>query len=342
MWPFTNQVATTIKRLLVPGKGILAADESVETIGRRFLDNGVTNTEANRAAYREVLFTTPDISRYISGAILFEETLSQKTKDGLSLVKTLHNQGVLVGIKVDLGLESYNGSATEKVTKGLDDLDARLSKYKALGAVFAKWRAVFSIGNKLPSEGCVRENADRLARYAVLCLKHHIVPIVEPEVLMTGTHTLEETAKVMKRVLIAVFDAFERHKVNLRSILLKPGMVLPGDSCPQVTTPQEIARATVDCFLETVPKTVPGIVFLSGGQTEAQACTNLSAIAEYGLSRAPWVLSFSFGRALQNATLHAWRGVEGHTKKAQEIFIHRGALASAATRGLYTTALEYE
>ena len=330
-----EEIAQAIVR---PGKGILAADESSPTIKKRFDTIGAESTEENRRAYRDLLFTTEGVEEYISGVILFDETLRQRSSDGTPFPRLLAERGMLPGIKVDKGAKGLAGFSGEKITEGLDGLRERLAEYRDMGARFAKWRAVITIGDGTPTRYCLEANAHALARYAALCQEAGIVPIVEPEVLMDGDHDIVRcrhvTAETLKRLYAALFD----HCVYLEGTLLKPNMVISGKGCPQQAGPEEIARATVDCFRQVVPAAVPGIVFLSGGQSSRQATENLNAINALG--EQPWALSFSYGRALQEDTLKAWQGMARNVGAAQRAFRHRAACNSAARQAKYTRAME--
>ncbi len=324
-----------VHTLLAPGKGILAADESTTNITKHFTDIGVESTEENRRAYREILFTTPDISQYMSGVIMYDETIRQTTHDGKKFVDVLTEQGIVPGIKVDLGLDSFNDSPIEKMTKGLEGLSDRLREYYMLGARFAKWRAVFSISDSLPSDECIALNADLLAQYALHCLTENIIPIVEPEVLMDGAHTIERCYEVTSRVQIAVFGALQKHGVDLNHILLKPNMIFPGSDFEGQVSVAQVAELTVRCLLNTVPASVPGVVFLSGGQSEEMACETLQAIIERS-SHAPWHITYSYGRALQHSALRAWSGMPANITAAQKAFAHQAQLVSLAQQGKYS------
>lgn len=325
-----SEVAQT---LVASGKGILAADESTGTIKKRFDKIGVENTEENRRAYRELLFTTPGVGQSISGVILYDETIRQRGSDGRTFVAILEQQGIMPGIKVDMGTEALPGSPEEKITKGLEGLPERLKEYKSLGAKFAKWRAVITIGDGLPTDDCVVRNAEILATYAQMCQEAGIVPIVEPEVLMDGDHTIERCYEVTEKVLKKVFVELEEQNVDLSGMLLKPNMVIAGEDCPTQAEPQQVAEMTLRCFKGAVPAAVPGIVFLSGGQSEQEACENLNAINSVGAQ--PWKLSFSYGRALQTSALAEWQGKPENVAAAQQVFRHRAELASAACLGVY-------
>lgn len=329
----------TVKSVLMPGKGILAADESIETIAKRFERFRIKNVEEMREAYREMLFTAPHFAEFISGVILFDEQLRETASDGRLLRKILSDQGVVIGCKIDKGLEPLRGGKKgEMQTKGLEGLAERMQEYSDLGVRFVKWRAVFSIGKGLPTEKCIEKNAELLADYAYIAQEANIVPIVEPEVLQTGKHTSEDCYEATSRVLKGVFAALEKKGVDLRFIFLKPNMIVPGDDSKEKMRAEKVGNMTVSCLLECVPKTVPGIVFLSGGQTEKEACANMNAIASH--EKLPWVVTYSFGRALQNSTLSYWRGVESRAEGAQKVFHERAHLTSLAQQGKYSPKYE--
>ncbi len=332
----------TAKALAAPGKGILAADESGGTIKKRFDTIGVESTEDRRRAYREMLFTTKDMSKYISGVILFDETIRQKASDGRQLAKILEEQGVIPGIKVDKGTVPLAMSPDEMVTEGLDGLRARLVEYRELGARFAKWRAVIDIGHEIPSQHCLDVNAHALARYAALCEEEDIVPIVEPEVLMDGDHSIDRCFEVTSATLKTVFDALYDQRVEYSGMLLKPNMVLPGKKhAGGAATPEQVADATITCFRNVVPAAVPGIVFLSGGQSDEEATANLNAInAIQAMGPHPWQISFSYGRALQAAAIQAWKGDDSNAAAGQAAFGHRARMNSLARDGKWTPDLE--
>src|SRR5437588_3087994 len=334
----TENLETIARKLVAPGKGILAADESSGTIEKRLKSINVTSTEENRRAYREVLFTTAGAGEFISGVILFDETIRQKTRDGRTFVEALEQQGIIPGIKVDKGAKPMANFPGEKITEGLDGLRERLTEYRKLGARFAKWRAVIAIGEKIPTRTCIEANAEALARYAALCQGADVVPIVEPEVLMDGGHTIERYFEVTEQTLRSVFDALAEHRVALEGMLLKPNMVLSGKECPQQASVQEVADATVRCMKHVVPAAVPGLVFLSGGQTDQQATEHLNAMNR--IEGLPWQLSFSYGRALQAPVLKAWRGDEANVAAAQQAFHHRAFCNSKARFGKYTEEME--
>jgi fructose-bisphosphate aldolase class I len=331
---FDLQLEATARALVAPGKGILAADESTGTIEKRFKAVGVQGTEENRRAYRELLFSAPGLGESISGVILYDETIRQKAADGTTLVEVLRRQGIIPGIKVDEGAKAMAGFPGEKITEGLDGLRERLQEYRELGARFAKWRAVITIGPGLPTEGCLSANAHALARYAGLSQEAGLVPIVEPEVLMDGTHTIERHGEVTERMLKLVFDSLVELRVRPEAMLLKPNMVLSGADYPKPADIPEVAEATLRCLRRNVPAAVPGVVFLSGGQSDVRATEHLNAMNQTGPH--PWELSFSYGRALQAPALKAWAGKPGNVKAAQEALLHRANCNSAARSGTYS------
>ncbi len=337
----TQQLNAIASALVAPGKGILAADESSGTIKKRFDSINIESTEANRQAYRQMLFTTQGVGEFVSGVILFDETIRQMADDGRPFVDVLKSQGAISGIKVDAGAKPLANSPDEKITEGLDGLRDRLNEYISLGAKFTKWRAVITIGDGIPSDYCIRANAEALARYAALSQEAGLVPIVEPEVLMDGNHTIERCYDVTERTLHVVFDALHYHHVSLEGMLLKPNMVISGNACSTQAAPEEVAEQTVRCFMRTVPAAVPGIVFLSGGQSNEQATANLNAMNAMA-EKHPWQLSFSYGRALQDPPLKTWLGQAGNVEKAQKAFHHRAKCNSAARDGSYSDAMERE
>ena len=336
----TQSLAETARALVAPGKGILAADESPPTIEKRFQKINIESTEDNRRAYREMLFTTPGIGDHISGVILYDETIRQKAADGMPFPKILERAGVIPGIKVDKGAKPIAGSPEEKVTEGLDGLRDRLAEYRDLGARFTKWRAVIEIGENIPSYLCIHANAHALARFAALSQEAGLVPIVEPEVLMDGDHTIERCYETTSWTLKETFQELFYQRVELEGMLLKPNMVLSGKESSEQAGVEEVAQATVRCLREAVPAAVPGIVFLSGGQSAELATAHLNAMNAMGDH--PWQLSFSFARALQGPALETWRGDEGNVQAAQEIFAHRARMNSAARSGSYSEELERE
>ena len=331
---------TTAKALVVGGKGILAMDESVPTCNERFAALGIPQTEGARRAYRELLVTTPGLGEFISGIILQDETIRQAKKDGTPFIKVITDAGIIPGVKVDAGTKDMSGHPGEKLTEGLDGLPTRLAEYAHMGAHFAKWRAVFTIGAGLPSEDCIKANAQALARYAALCQEAGLVPIVEPEILMDGEHTLSQCREVTEKVLREVFNQLNLERVLLEGMILKPNMVLPGLACPTQENVDEVADATVECFLKVVPAIVPGIAFLSGGQKDELASVRLNAMNARFKSKMPWALTFSFSRALQRQALKIWRGDDKNTTMAQQAFLHRAKCNSAARRGEYSAAME--
>lgn len=328
----------TIEKLSKHGEGFLAADESTSTIQKRFDVIHVDNTEPNRQAYRDLLFTTPDVNKYINGVILFEETLKQKGLDGTPFVKKLESLGIIPGIKVDLGLIELALTDHELATRGIDNLRERLTDYKQCGALFAKWRATFDITAIKPSWTAIASNAELLARYAALCQEQDIVPIVEPEILMDGDHTIERCEEVSRKVLHAVFNALRLHHVKLEYIVLKPGMVISGKDCKVQANQQTVAEKTVKVLKECVPATVPTINFLSGGQSDRDATAHLNLMNKLGTL--PWNLSYSYGRALQESCQKTWLGKKENVKAAQEAFIKRCKLNSLAALGQYDASME--
>ncbi len=335
-----NELQTTALALVAPGKGILAADESHGTIEKRFQTISIPNTEENRRAYRDMLFTSPGFADAISGVILFDETIRQKGLSGKPFPAVLAAAGSIPGIKVDGGTFAMPGSPTEKLTQGLDGLRERLAEYKKLGARFAKWRAVITIGDGTPTLSNLRENAGLLARYAALCQEQGIVPIVEPEVLMDGDHTIDRCMQVTTQTLHETFNALYDHCVVLEGMLLKPNMVIAGKKCAAQATPEMVAGMTLTCFSRTVPCAVPGIVFLSGGQSAKQATHHLSLMNAMGPH--PWQISFSYGRALQDEALRAWNGKAANVAAAQKVFAARARLNGLARAGKYEPKMEKE
>ncbi len=334
-----KELETTINKLAVRGKGILAADESGGTITKRFEALNIQSTEDNRRAYRELLVTTPGISDYIAGVILFEETLNQKTSTGAPFADALKNLNILAGIKVDKGLVTLANTHEEQITQGLDGLAERLVEYKAKGASFAKWRAVYAISATTPSTLSIKTNAEVLARYAAICQVNGIVPIVEPEVLIDGDHTIERCAEVSEQVLFAVFKALHRHQVKLEYIVLKPSMVINGKKCAVKATAEQVAKATLTVLRRTVPSAVPTINFLSGGQSPEEATANLNAM---NTITPPWNVSYSYARALQDYCMKTWLGDAKNAAKAQTVFLERAKLNSLAATGKYTASMEKE
>jgi fructose-bisphosphate aldolase class I len=338
----SKDLATTIAKLSAKGKGILAADESIPTITKRFEALNIKSTEETRLAYRELLVTTPGISEYISGVILFEETLNQTTSTGTTFAALLQKNGLLTGIKVDKGLVNIPNTQEEQVTQGLDGLGERLADYKAKGASFAKWRSVYAISASTPTPSAlaIRANAEGLASYAALCQAHGIVPIVEPEILIDSDHTIEQCASVTDNVLHALFHSLYKHKVQLEYIVLKPSMVINGKKSSAKATTEAVAKATITALRRSVPAAVPTINFLSGGQSPEEATANLNAMNQ--LTGNPWNVSYSYARALQDYCMKAWQGDSKNVATAQKIFLERAKLNSLASVGKYTKELEKE
>jgi len=337
---YSKELIQTANSLVADDKGILAMDESFPTCNKRFAKLGIPQTEEFRRAYRELIVTTPRLGEFISGAILFDETIRQETKDGTPMIKVLINAGIIPGIKVDAGAKDLAGHSGEKITEGLDGLRERLNEYSKMGARFAKWRAVIIIGEGIPSRACIEANAYTLARYAALCQEAGLVPIVEPEVLMDGGHNLERCFEVTEEVLHVVFDQLYKQGVMLEGIILKPNMVVPGLTCSKQELASEVADATVKCLLRAVPAAVQGITFLSGGQTAELASARLNAMNFIYKSKLPWELSFSFGRALQEPAMEIWNGKEANVTKAQQALYHRAKCNFAARRGEYNDTME--
>jgi fructose-bisphosphate aldolase class I len=335
-----QQLQSTAQALVAEGKGILAADESTGTIKKRLGSIGVDSTENTRRAYRELLFTTEGAEEFISGVILYDETIRQSASDGTPFPKVLESRGIIPGIKVDLGAKPLALTDGETITEGLDGLRDRLEEYRELGARFAKWRATYSIAAEKPSEYCVWTNAHALARYAALCQEAGLVPIVEPEVLQDGTHTIAESRKATGRVLQAVYTELHDQRLDFRGTLLKPNMVLSGYDASDRASAEEVADVTLECFYKHVPAAVPGIVFLSGGQSDEDATAHLNAMNARGPH--PWQLSFSYGRALQAPALKAWGGKEENVEAAQRAYYHRAKMNSAARTGMYAPEMERE
>jgi len=329
-----------VKVLLSGDKGLLAMDESNATCNERFAKLDIPQTEEARRAYRELIVTTPGISECVSGMILYDETIRQKKKDGTPFVKALTDLGIVPGIKVDTGAKDLAGHPGERVTEGLDGLRGRLISYFQLGARFAKWRAVIDLGEGLPSLGCIEANAHALARYAALCQEAELVPVVEAEVLMDGAHSLQRCLQVTEETLRMVFNQLHAQRVATEAVILKPNMVLPGWACPRQESVEDVADATVNCLYRSVPASVPGIAFLSGGQSPELASERLNAMNSRFRSKLPWALTFSFSRAIQQPALEIWMGEEVHVVTAQKTLLHRVMCNRAARRGEYTTAME--
>src|SRR5437764_12290475 len=335
-----HNLEETARALVAPGKGILAADESSGTIKKRFDSINVESTEENRRAYRDLLFTTDGAAEYISGVILFDETIRQTSADGTPFPKLLESRGIIPGIKVDKGAKPLANAPGETITEGLDGLRERLNEYRELGARFAKWRAVFSITDDLPSQYCEWSNAHALARYAALCQEAGLVPIVEPEVLQDGTHTIAESRVVTGRVLQGVYTELHDQRVDFRGTLLKPNMVLSGYEASDRASVDEVADVTLECFYKHVPAALPASVFLSGGQSDEDATAHLNAMNARGPH--PWQLSFSYGRALQAPALKAWAGKPENVEAGQRAYYHRAKMNGAARTGMYAPEMEKE
>jgi len=326
--------------MVADDKGLLAMDESNHTCNKRFAKLGIPQTVEARRAYRELIITTPCLGECISGAILFDETIRQQKRDGTPFIKVITDAGIIPGIKVDTGAKDMAGYPGEKITEGLDGLRVRLKEYSQMGARFAKWRAVITVGDGIPSRGCIEANAQALARYAALCQEAGLVPVVEPEVLMDGGHTLERCGQATEEVLRTVFNQLYTQRVVLEGMILKPNMVVPGLTCPQQEDVSEVADATVRGLLRAVPAAVPGIAFLSGGQPGELASARLNAMNVRFKSRLPWALAFSFARAIQQPALEIWLGKETNIKAAQQALLHRTRCNRAARRGEYDARME--
>ena len=335
-----QEVEDIARALVADGKGLIAMDESTPTCNARFAALGIPQTEELRRAWRELIVTTPRLGEAVSGMILYDETIRQQTRDGTGFVAAITAAGILAGIKVDAGAKPLAGHHGERVSEGLDGLRERLSAYVRMGARFAKWRAVIAVGEAIPSRGCIDANAHALARYAALCQESGMAPIVEPEVLMDGAHTLARCREVTRELLGAVFDQLYRQRVLLEGMILKPNMVLPGSACPKQASVDEVADATVECFLQAVPAAVPGIAFLSGGQSAELASARLNAMNVRFRSRAPWALTFSFSRAIQQPAMEIWRGSHENLAAAQQALSARVRCNRAARLGEYDAELE--
>lgn len=337
-----SELSKVAKQMVAKGRGILAADESMNTVGKRFSSINLENTEDNRRAFRDMLLTAPGESDYISGVILFDETIRQNAMSGESFVKVLEKVGILPGIKVDQGLAPFGESETEKVTKGLEGLSQRLAEYRALGAKFAKWRAVITITDKTPTPQNIAQNTADLAQYALECQKAGLVPMVEPEVLLEGNHTLQKSAEVLEATLKSMMEALKNAGVILEGTILKTSMAISGKDSGVKDSPQAVAQATINVFKKTLPKELAGVVFLSGGQSELQATENLNAMHNppAGGGELPWPVSFSYARALQDGATKAWAGKPENLKKAQSVFLHRAKMNSLASLGKYSPEME--
>lgn len=337
---YGDEMVATAQAMVASGKGILAADESYNTANKRFEKLGIPTTEEARRAYRDMLLLTPGLGDFISGVILFDETIHQSSNDGVPFAEAIVSAGMIPGIKLDTGAKPLAGAAGETVTEGLDNLRDRVADYYKLGARFAKWRAVLTIGDGIPSRRCIEANAHALARYAAICQEGGLVPIVEPEVLMDGDHTLERCFEVTEAVLHTVFSQLYLHNIVLEQMILKPSMVIPGEKSLQPASVDAVATATVQCLLRTVPAAVPGIAFLSGGQSEALATAHLNAMNTLFKGKMPWPLTFSYGRALQQPALVAWMGQDANVSAARQAMYHRAKCNSAASLGQYTGGME--
>jgi fructose-bisphosphate aldolase class I len=335
-----QELINTAQALVVDGKGLLAMDESYPTCNKEFAHYGIPQTEEKRRAYRELILNTPGLGKFISGVILFDETIRQSKKDGTSFIKLITNQGIIPGIKVDAGAIDMAGHPGEKITGGLDGLHTRLAEYFQMGARFAKWRAVIAVGKGLLSKGCIEANAHALARYAALCQEAELVPIVEPEVLMTGEHTIQRCLEVTEEALRTVFNQLNNQQVLLEGMILKPNMVLPGLDCPKQDGVDEVVDATLTCLLRAVPAAVPGIAFLSGGQPYELASTRLNAMNLRLMTSKPWALTFSYSRAILQPVLQIWKGEDVNVSAAQQVLYHRARCNSAARLGRYNAAME--
>ncbi len=335
-----QELVATVRTMMHTGRGILAMDESTPTCNRRFATLGIPQTVEARRAWRELILSTPGLGEFISGAILYDETIRQSKNDGTPFIKLLTEAGIVPGIKVDTGAKDMAGHPAEKITEGLDGLRERLSEYRQMGARFAKWRAVITIGGGIPSYGCLEANAHALARYAALCQEAGLAPIVEPEVLMDGGHTLEQCALVTEAALHTVFGQLYRQRVLLEGMILKPNMVLSGKDCPSQAGVEEVADATVSCLFRAVPGAVPGVAFLSGGQSAQLASARLNAMNLRWRSKAPWALTFSYSRAIQQPAMDTWKGKEINAVAAQKALYHRAKCNSMARRGEYRDEME--
>lgn len=336
----TSLLKNTIEQLFANGKGILAMDESTPTCDKRFSAHGILQTIEMRRNYRELIVTTPGLNESIGGAILYDETIRQQTKDRKPIATVLLNAGIIPGIKVDMGAKVLAGFPDEMITEGLDGLRERLADYKNMGARFAKWRAVIQIGDGIPTKTCIDANMHALARYATLCQESGLVPIVEPEVLMDGTHSMQRCYEVTEQTLKGLFEKLYQYRVDLQGIILKPNMVLAGKESGEKKSVDEVAEATVKCFLSAVPAAVPAIAFLSGGQSPQQAAQHLNAINKNYKEHLPWNVGFSFARAIQQPCLEAWKGLDVNVDTAQKLLYHRAKLSALAHRGAYKFSME--
>jgi len=338
---YAEELRNTAKAMVAPNQGILAMDESNRTCNKRFQKVGIDTTEEKRRQYRQLLLSTPKLGDYISGAILYDETIRQKTDDGKPFTDVMKEQGVIIGIKVDTGAKDLAGHPGEKVTEGLDGLRDRIAEYYQMGARFAKWRAVITIGDGIPTPACLEANAHALARYAALCQEGGLVPIVEPEVLIDGDHTIDRCHEVTNQTLHTVFNQLYAQDIDFDKMVLKPSMVIAGKQCPQQSSPQEVAERTIQCLRDNVPASVPGIAFLSGGQTVEQAAEHLNLMnSDPLISQCPWRITFSYARAIQGPGMEHWAGDANNVKKAQELVQHRAQCNSAASMGKYSPDME--
>jgi fructose-bisphosphate aldolase, class I len=340
MSSYAQELQSTVQAMMADGKGILAMDESKGTCDRRFEKLGIPTTEERRRTYRELILTTPHLADFISGAILFDETIHQSTQAGVPFIKVMQESGMIPGIKLDLGAKDLAGCVGEKVTEGLDGLRERIAEYYQIGARFAKWRAVITIDTGIPSETCLVANAHALGRYAALCQEGGLVPIVEPEVLMDGNHTIERCYEVTERTLQVLFDQLKLNRVDLERMILKPSMVISGASCPEQASIEQVVEMTVRCLQNNVPESVPGIAFLSGGQSIERATAHLNLINAKYADQCPWTVTFSYARAIQQPALDCWHGDDANIPTAQQLLYHRAKLNGAARQGKYTPEME--
>jgi fructose-bisphosphate aldolase class I len=339
---YAQELRTTAKAMVAPGQGVLAMDESNGTCNKRLAKVGVEQTEEMRRAYREMILTTPDLGKYISGAILYDETIRQSTQDGKSFLELMKEQDIIPGIKVDTGAKDLAGHPNEKVTEGLDGLRDRIAEYYQMGARFAKWRSVITIGDGIPSRACIEANAHGLARYAALCQEGGLVPIVEPEVLINGDHTIERCFEVTSETLRTVFNELATQGVEFDQMILKPSMVISGKDCPQQASVEQVADMTVKCLMDNVPASVAGVAFLSGGQSEEKATAHLNTMNQKYADQAPWPITFSYARAIQGPALDNWKGQESNVATSQKLLRHRAKCNAAAHDGQYTPEMEKE
>lgn len=333
-----QELAKIAKQMVAEGKGILAADESMNTVGKRFASINIENTEDNRRAFRHMLLTAPGEGQYVSGVILFDETIKQNDLNNKSFVEVLQSEGILPGIKVDQGLTPMVEGSLEQVTKGLETLDARLKEYVALGAKFCKWRTLITISNGTPTDANIRQNAKDLAQYALICQQNGLVPMVEPEVLLDGEHNIEQAKEASTKILTALFEELKNAGAFIEGVILKTSMVLPGKKSGSKASPEEVAKHTIEVFTQVLPKELAGVVFLSGGQGDIEATENLQAINALG--KQPWPLTFSYARALQDAATQTWAGKAENMEAAQKVFMHRAKMNSLASLGKYSSDLE--